>query len=279
MLRTGSAKGMARPSAWPWRLAGCRRWPRGRRAACSRSTARVLVGHDGEVELDRRRPRRAAPTASVTRRWISLRSGQPATVSATCTRHRRSPSMRTSRTMSRSTMLRCSSGSSTGRSASMTSARGLAWTAPGETCGGGRCRGGACPGQPVGEARRPGGISPTAIGTIPGWIEPATRRPTEFVVDGHRASPRPSATPPGASIYLFAREHPDGRDRGRGRRALRACTPTWPATTSTSWPAAATSRSAVDAGRGRRRRPARPSTTGSPSRRPPSTSPSATTTC
>ena len=60
-------------------------------------------------------------TASLTRRVISGFSGQPATVRATVTATR-PPSMATSLTMSRSTIDWCSSGSSTGRSASRTAA-------------------------------------------------------------------------------------------------------------------------------------------------------------
>ena len=60
-----------------------------------------------------------ATTASSTDRWISAFRGQPGTVRATCTLTRR-PSIATPRTMPRSTMLRLSSGSWTGRRASMT---------------------------------------------------------------------------------------------------------------------------------------------------------------
>ena len=62
---------------------------------------------------------RSVESAEVTRRVISSRSGQPGTVRATvtATRPRR---MSTARTMSSSTMLRCNSGSDTGRNASIT---------------------------------------------------------------------------------------------------------------------------------------------------------------
>jgi hypothetical protein len=60
----------------------------------------------------------SAVTAVVTRFWISFRSGQPATVRATRTLTV-PPSTMTLRTMPRSTIERRSSGSSTGRSASM----------------------------------------------------------------------------------------------------------------------------------------------------------------
>ena len=82
----------------------------------------LLVGHDGEVEATRCRRRRAALTAPVTRCWISLRSGQPGDGEGDEHAHVGSRRCATSRTMSRSTMLRCSSGSWTGRRASMTSA-------------------------------------------------------------------------------------------------------------------------------------------------------------
>ena len=60
-----------------------------------------------------------ASSAVLTRCWISLRSGQPATVSAMSTQTDLSLRLSTLRTMSRSTIERCSSGSSTGRRASI----------------------------------------------------------------------------------------------------------------------------------------------------------------
>ena len=55
---------------------------------------------------------RAAPaSASVTRRWISAFSGQPAMVRRMVTAHAPAVPRATSPTMPRSTMLRCSSGS------------------------------------------------------------------------------------------------------------------------------------------------------------------------
>ena len=117
--QSGSAKRMARPSAWPWAAwlpaveAGSP-WISSRTAARSSSVITV------KSMSARSMPSRAS-AASVTRLVISARSGHPATVSATCTATV-PPSMATPLTMPRSTMLRCSSGSSTGRSASMTSA-------------------------------------------------------------------------------------------------------------------------------------------------------------
>ncbi len=95
----------ASPWEWPWSL--------------SRNASRSL-----SVITVKSRPTSRTPgsglTAPLTRFWISLRSGQPGTVRAisTCT----SPSelIVTSRTIPRSTIERCSSGSSTGRSASTT---------------------------------------------------------------------------------------------------------------------------------------------------------------
>ena len=117
VLLDGSAKGMARPSAWPWA-----RWlpavAAGSPCMSWRTRARSSSVITSKVTFTSSTPSRAT-TASPTRFWISLRRGQPEMVSATST-WTAAPLMRTNRTMSRSTMLRCSSGSSTGRSASTT---------------------------------------------------------------------------------------------------------------------------------------------------------------
>src|SRR4051794_1204851 len=115
----GSAKGIARPCAWP--CAGCEPAVaagspcRPVRRACSSSG--VITVNSTVTALWGSRPL----IASVTRRSISARRGHPGTVSAISTPT--DPEARSTRfTIPRSTMLRCSSGSSTGRSASMTSA-------------------------------------------------------------------------------------------------------------------------------------------------------------
>ena len=104
-------------------------------------------------------------------------------------------------------MERCSSGSSTGRRASMTSS-----TVTG-MLGGSGGRG------------APSGISTTGIGRIPadGAVAHARRSSRRR----SRRSPRPSATPPGgrstsSSATAASRDDGDGRGhRGRGGRALR----------------------------------------------------------
>ena len=96
-----------------------------------------------------------ATTASPTRRWISLRSGQPGTVRAISTRTL-APCTCTPRTMPRSTMLRWSSGSSTGRRASMI------WDSVG-----------TADLPTVAEQR---GISPTRVGRIPACTAPHRAR-------------------------------------------------------------------------------------------------------
>src|SRR4051812_3654307 len=114
-----SAKGMVRPCAWP--CAGCEPAVaagspcRPVRRACSSSG--VITVNSTVTALWGSRPL----IASVTRRSISARRGHPGTVSAISTPT--DPEARSTRfTIPRSTMLRCSSGSSTGRSASMTTA-------------------------------------------------------------------------------------------------------------------------------------------------------------
>ena len=112
----GSANGMARPSACPWACcdpavdAGSP-WRSCRRAARSSSFIAPQARSTSVTPI--------APSASLTRPVISPLSGQPGivstTVSATFV-----PSTTTSRTMPRSTMERCNSGSCTGRRASMT---------------------------------------------------------------------------------------------------------------------------------------------------------------
>ena len=81
MLLDGSANGMTRPSAWPW--AGLAAGRGGRIAVqLVAQGGPLLVGHHAEVGGRRRAPRRRC-SAVVTRFWISLRSGQPATVRVT----------------------------------------------------------------------------------------------------------------------------------------------------------------------------------------------------
>ena len=134
-------------------------------------------------------------------------------------------------------MLRCSSGSSTGRRASMTSASvtGIAGLL-GSGC---RWCGGRVPA--VGDLLR-------AIGRIPPWHEPRRDRaasPTATRPDRRPSSPRrsppsprPSATPPAArstSSPTSTRRRASPPPRWP---SASPSTPTWPATTSTSWPAA-----------------------------------------
>ena len=115
----GSANGMARPSEWPTvgfdpavaEGSPCNRW---RSAARSSSVIEVKPSASSSTSG-------SASTTDRTRRSISFFSGHPGMVSA-MVRRTVPPSTVTSRTMSRSTMLRCSSGSSTGRRASMMSA-------------------------------------------------------------------------------------------------------------------------------------------------------------
>ena len=134
-------------------------------------------------------------------------------------------------------MLRCSSGSSTGRRASMTAA-----------FGDGHDRA-SCASAGAGS-----GISPTPIGRIPAVdVAAHSARPTSR--PRSPPSPRPSATRPAADIYLFAHEHEPTASPPPRWPSASSCTPTWPATTSTSWPPAATSRSPSARRRRRRRRP------------------------
>ena len=199
----------------------------------------------------------------MTRLRISLRSGQPATVRVTW-RATASPSTCTSRTMSRSTIERCSSGSSTGR-------RAVDDVIDGDGHVGG-----------LRHAGPPTGISTTAIGRIPAMERSLT--PTEFS-SAVTAITSAFGDPTRRQIYLFVRDHSDAPtgdpdDTGRGsppapwpRRST--STPTWPATTSTSSRAVATSRSPPAA-----RAPApaaRRSATASPPRTWPSSSRSART--
>ena len=109
---------------------GLAAWPAVAPASPCRRLAQVLalaVGHHGELEVDRvdavelRSPRRTRAG------WISFFSGQPGTVSAMSTPTTPLPRMSTLRTMPRSTIERCSSGSWTGRSASMTCASVTGW--------------------------------------------------------------------------------------------------------------------------------------------------------
>ena len=81
VVLSGSANGMARPSAWPW-AAWLPAVAAGSPCSFSRSVARsssVITPKERStsVDPDRRRAR------SVTRDWISLRSGHPATVRVT----------------------------------------------------------------------------------------------------------------------------------------------------------------------------------------------------
>ena len=115
----GCAKGMARPSAWPWAGADPA-VAAGLPCSLARSSARSASFITVKSRVTAATPSRAS-SASLTLFWISLRSGHPATVSAIFT-SAWPPSKRTPRYMPRSTMLRCSSGSSTGRRASITSA-------------------------------------------------------------------------------------------------------------------------------------------------------------
>ena len=114
----GWANGMDRPWAWPWagvlpavEAGSPWRWMR----SASRSWSVITPNSRATV------PTPMPVRASVTRRWISFRRGQPAMVRAMVS-DTVSPSTTTSRTMSSSTIERCSSGSSTGRSASITAA-------------------------------------------------------------------------------------------------------------------------------------------------------------
>ena len=116
VLDPASAKGMVRPSAWPW-AAWLPAVALGSPTISSRTRARSSSLITSKVTSTDCTSSRAW-TASPTRRWISFFSGQPGTVRATSTRTD-APLICTERTMPRSTMLRCSSGSSTGRSASM----------------------------------------------------------------------------------------------------------------------------------------------------------------
>ena len=188
----GSAKGMTRPSAWPWpwwvpAVAAGSPW------SCWRSATALLVGHDGEVEADAsRRPSRAT-RASVTRRWISLRSGQPATVSATCT---------------------CTLGAVDAHVAHhaevddaavqlgiLDGAEGLDDVGLGDGRGG---HGRTSWGSAVARLR----ISPTAIGTIPAWIRLHSRPPSS--PRWSPPSPPRSATRPAARSTSSPDEHADG---------------------------------------------------------------------
>ena len=117
VLLPGSANGIARPSAWPWAcwlpaVAAGSPWSMVRSAARSSSVMTVKSRSTASTPS-------SATTAPFTRLVISARSGHPAMVSATVTATR-PPSTSMRRTMSRSTMLRCSSGSWTGRRASRT---------------------------------------------------------------------------------------------------------------------------------------------------------------
>ena len=192
----GSANGMARPSAWPWAWLGAGGgWP-GRRGACSRSAAR-----SSSVMTVKSRSTRSTPSSAATapRDPVGDLGAQRAAGDGEGDRHgdRLAPSMATSLTMPRSTMLRCSSGSSTGRRASMTSASvtAMVWASRGR--GDGCCSG-----------ARPSGISPTAIGRIPAWIG-ATLSPTEFS-SAVTAITSAFGDPTRREIYLFAREHDEG---------------------------------------------------------------------
>ena len=112
------AKGISRPSACPctcWLPAVAAASPWRVRRNCSRSASLITV-NSRSTEVTPASP----VAASVTRRWISLFSGQPGTVRATSTPTRPSSPTRTARSMPRSTIERCSSGSSTGRRASIT---------------------------------------------------------------------------------------------------------------------------------------------------------------
>ena len=184
----GSAKGIVRPCAWPWAgwlpavEAGSpwRFW----RSADSSSSVMTVKSRSTPVIPSR------AVTASVTRRWISLRSGHPATVRAIST-PTVGGSIRTSLTMPRSTMLRWSSGSSTGRRTSMTAASVTV------TIGGSS-----------GGLQGRFGITPTPVGRIPA-VESRPLSPTDF---SSAVSALTSAfgDPTRRGIWLFAHEHDDG---------------------------------------------------------------------
>ena len=114
------ANGMMRPSAWPW--AGA--WPAVAAAlpwrllrSSSRSPS-VITVNSRSIESTPS----SAVAASDTRWRISFFSGQPGTVSAMSTPTTPSGRMSTPRSMPRSTIERCSSGSWTGRNASTTCA-------------------------------------------------------------------------------------------------------------------------------------------------------------
>ena len=126
------ANGMARPSAWPWAawdpaVAAGLPW------TSSRTLARCSSVMTPKSMLTRLTPSRAW-TASVTSVWIWLRNGQPAMVRSMPT-STWPPSMAVERTIPRSTMLRWSSGSCTGRRASMTAASVTDMGSPGRWVG------------------------------------------------------------------------------------------------------------------------------------------------
>ena len=161
----GSAKGMARPSAWPW-AAWVPAVAAGSPCSFWRSSAALLVGHDREVDADpvdagEVRHGAADPLVDlVAQRTAGDGEGDLHVDRAAVDR-------RCGGTMSSSTMLRCSSGSWTGRRASRTAAS-VTGIAQGLLAGKAWCAGGGGgAGQGRGGAVR--GISPTWIGRIPPW--------------------------------------------------------------------------------------------------------------
>src|ERR671917_582777 len=160
VLLPGSANGISRPSAWPcacWlpAVAPGSPWSLVRRAARSSSVMTVKSRSNPSTPS-------SAVTAPVTRLVISMR-----------------------RTMSRSTMLRCSSGSWTGRRASRTWASETGMT-----------------------LLAGGGISTTAIGRIPAVDRPPLS-PTEFA-SAVTAITSAFGDPTRREIYLFVHEHATG---------------------------------------------------------------------
>ena len=255
----------------------------------------------------------SARTAPLTRLSISLRSGHPAMVSATFTVT--SPStMVTSRTMPRSTMLRCSSGSSTGRRTSMTCSV-VTGMADRLSCvgRGGRVPGIGGPARPVhgtdlhyGHSANP--VSRRLARSFPNAPPsrrrirrtqgprtcPAPPQPTRELADAAIAetvtaslSPTEFASvvtaitsafgdPTRRDIYLYAHEVPRGHHRGVDGRPLRSAPQRGPP------PSRQARRRRLS--RGRHARPAaapvdRRRSTAAPSPGSPSRSRSATTTC
>ena len=177
----GWANGIARPSAWPcgWPCTCPPPSPCRRRRSASRSSSVITV----KSTLTAVTPSSGA-TALSTRLRISLQraagdgegdeDGHAAVVGGS-----------TSRTMPRSTIERCSSGSSTGRRASMiwswlTGVTGMGF---------------------------PSGICTTAIGRIPAWPAPTADAQGPAFTAAVSAITDAFGDPTRRRIYLFARDH------------------------------------------------------------------------